>query len=62
MNQYVPSIERALLGEYVGAIYTRVQQRPYAIEQERINFQYGFPEADQDELPCDAQTEDTLVR
>lgn len=40
-----------LLGEYVGAIYTRVQQRPYAIEQERINFQYGFPEADQAELP-----------
>jgi len=29
-----------LLGEYVGAIYTKVQQRPYAIEQERINFEY----------------------
>jgi hypothetical protein len=38
-----------LLGEYVGAIYTRVQERPYAIEQERINFQYDFPEPDQAE-------------
>lgn len=28
------------IGEYVGAIYTKVQQRPYAVEQERINFEY----------------------
>jgi glycosyltransferase involved in cell wall biosynthesis len=44
-----------LLGEYVGAIYTHVQQRPYAIEQERINFQYGFPENAQADLPHDTQ-------
>jgi glycosyltransferase involved in cell wall biosynthesis len=30
-----------VIGEYVGAIYTKVQQRPYAVEQERINFEYG---------------------
>jgi polyisoprenyl-phosphate glycosyltransferase len=47
-----------LLGEYVGAIYTRVQERPYVIEQERINFQYGFPEADQAELPHDVLAAD----
>jgi glycosyltransferase involved in cell wall biosynthesis len=44
-----------LLGEYVGAIYTRVQQRPHVIEQERINFQYGFVGVKQAELPSEAQ-------
>ncbi|HZL25295.1 MAG TPA: glycosyltransferase family 2 protein [Acidobacteriaceae bacterium] len=36
-----------LIGEYVGAIYTKVQQRPYAVEQQRINFEYppGPPDA-----------------
>jgi glycosyltransferase involved in cell wall biosynthesis len=29
-----------IIGEYVGAIYTKVQQRPYAIEQERIGFEF----------------------
>jgi len=29
-----------LMGEYVGAIYTQVQKRPYAVELERINFEY----------------------
>lgn len=37
-----------IIGEYIGAIYTKVQQRPYAIEQERINFE--FPAA----LPASA--------
>jgi glycosyltransferase involved in cell wall biosynthesis len=33
-----------IIGEYIGAIYTKVQQRPYAIEQERIGFEYpAFP-------------------
>jgi len=27
-----------VMGEYVGAIYTQVQKRPYAVELERINF------------------------
>jgi glycosyltransferase involved in cell wall biosynthesis len=27
-----------VLGEYVGAIYTHIQKRPYAVELERINF------------------------
>ena len=29
-----------VMGEYVGAIYTQVQKRPYAVELERINFEY----------------------
>jgi hypothetical protein len=29
-----------VLGEYIGAIYTQVQKRPYAVELERINFEY----------------------
>ena len=31
-----------IMGEYVGAIYTQVQHRPYAVELERLNFDYGF--------------------
>jgi glycosyltransferase involved in cell wall biosynthesis len=30
-----------VIGEYVGAIHTMVQKRPFAIEQERVNFEYG---------------------
>jgi glycosyltransferase involved in cell wall biosynthesis len=35
-----------VMGEYVGAIYTQIQKRPYAIELERINFEIppAFPE------------------
>jgi glycosyltransferase involved in cell wall biosynthesis len=29
-----------LLGEYVGAIHTQLQNRPYAIERERLNFEF----------------------
>jgi glycosyltransferase involved in cell wall biosynthesis len=29
-----------LLGEYVGAIHTQLQKRPWAIERERINFEH----------------------
>jgi hypothetical protein len=32
-----------VLGEYVGAIYTQVQQRPYTVELERINFPASTP-------------------
>ncbi len=28
-----------VMGEYIGAIYTQVQKRPYAVELERINFE-----------------------
>jgi glycosyltransferase involved in cell wall biosynthesis len=30
-----------IIGEYVGMIHTMVQKRPFVIEQERINFEYG---------------------
>lgn len=29
-----------ILGEYIGAIQTQVQKRPYVIEKERVNFDY----------------------
>ena len=29
-----------ILGEYIGAIHTQVQHRPFAIEKERVNFEY----------------------
>jgi glycosyltransferase involved in cell wall biosynthesis len=36
-----------VIGEYVGAIYTQVQKRPYAVELDRINFEVppAFPTA-----------------
>ena len=32
-----------VMGEYIGAIHTQIQQRPYAVERERINFEYRGP-------------------
>ena len=29
-----------VMGEYVGSIYTQIQKRPYAVEIDRINFEY----------------------
>ena len=34
-----------IMGEYVGAIYTQLQHRPYAVELTRINFDHGFGHA-----------------
>jgi glycosyltransferase involved in cell wall biosynthesis len=36
-----------ILGEYIGAIHTQVQKRPYVVERERINFDHepGLPKA-----------------
>ena len=31
-----------IMGEYVGAIYTQLQHRPYAVELTRMNFENGF--------------------
>jgi glycosyltransferase involved in cell wall biosynthesis len=33
-------ISMGILGEYVGAIHTQVQKRPYVVERERINFEH----------------------
>jgi glycosyltransferase involved in cell wall biosynthesis len=37
-----------VMGEYIGAIYTQVQKRPYAVELDRINFEYppSLPKSD----------------
>ena len=44
----VQLLSMGILGEYIGAIHTNVQRRPYVIERERINFEYepGEPAAD----------------
>jgi hypothetical protein len=38
-------ISVGIIGEYIGAIYTRVQKRPLVVERERVNFEYdpGLP-------------------
>lgn len=37
-----------VMGEYIGSIYTHIQKRPYAVELERLNFEYppDYPKAD----------------
>ena len=58
---FIASIQLVFLGvmgEYVGAIYTQVQKRPYAVELERINFDHGFgyPKTGPVELPIQTVT------
>jgi glycosyltransferase involved in cell wall biosynthesis len=37
-----------VMGEYIGAIFTQVQKRPYAVELDRVNFEYppALPKVD----------------
>ena len=44
----VQLLSMGILGEYIGAIHTNVQRRPYVIEREHIDFEYepGEPAAD----------------
>ncbi|HEV2647511.1 MAG TPA: glycosyltransferase family 2 protein [Acidobacteriaceae bacterium] len=48
-----------IVGEYIGAIYTKVQQRPYVTEQERIGFE--FPPAPPSGLPVSQAASDQAV-
>lgn len=38
---YIQLIFLGIIGEYVGAIHTFVQNRPLVFEKERVNFEYG---------------------
>ncbi|MHB8303123.1 MAG: glycosyltransferase, partial [Acidobacteriaceae bacterium] len=29
-----------IMGEYIGAIHTQIQCRPFAVERERVNFEH----------------------
>ena len=40
--QSIMLVFMGIVGEYIGAIYTQIQHRPYAVELERINFDEGF--------------------
>lgn len=48
----VQMVSMGIIGEYIGAIHTHVQNRPYVIEKERINFEYppGEPLRDEEVL------------
>jgi glycosyltransferase involved in cell wall biosynthesis len=43
----VQLITLGIVGEYVGAIHTQVQKRPYVVERERVNFEHAPGEARQ---------------
>jgi hypothetical protein len=53
----VQLLSMGILGEYIGAIHTQVQNRPYVIEKERLNFEYppGEPLAEADTVPGPAR-------
>jgi glycosyltransferase involved in cell wall biosynthesis len=36
----VQLLSMGIVGEYIGAIHTQVQKRPYVIERERVNFEH----------------------
>jgi glycosyltransferase involved in cell wall biosynthesis len=40
-----------ILGEYVGAIHTQVQRRPYAVELERTNFEFAPAAPEEHDVP-----------
>jgi glycosyltransferase involved in cell wall biosynthesis len=46
----IQMVAMGMLGEYIGAIHTQVQKRPYAIEKERVNFEYAPGEPYPEEL------------
>ena len=48
-----------VMGEYVGAIYTQVQKRPYAVELDRVNFDVppSWPRATAPEISASAPEE-----
>jgi polyisoprenyl-phosphate glycosyltransferase len=48
-----------IVGEYIGAIYTKVQQRPHVIEQERIGFE--FPPAPPNPILASAAASESVV-
>lgn len=49
----VQLVSIGVLGEYIAAIYTHVQARPYAVEKERVNFDHkpGLPRTEAIRLP-----------
>ena len=46
----VQLVALGIVGEYVGAIHTQVLRRPLVIEQERVNFEFGWAEADAEKI------------
>jgi len=53
--QSIMLIFLGIAGEYIGAIYTQLQHRPYAVELERLNFETTFGPARKDPLTLAAQ-------
>ncbi len=49
----VQLVSIGVLGEYIAAIYTHVQARPYAVERERVNFEHkpGPPRQEPIKIP-----------
>jgi len=46
----VQLVALGIVGEYIGAIHTQVMRRPLVIEQERINFEFGWDAEDAEQI------------
>lgn len=50
----IQMLAMGILGEYIGAIHTQVQHRPYVVEKERVNFEHAPGEPYPEEVRVDA--------
>jgi hypothetical protein len=49
-------VSMGVMGEYIGAIHTQIQRRPFAVERERVNFETP------PQLPLGTETSSVVIQ